>query len=185
MSPVLFVAIFVIHASGLCKVALQTDWILWFVRDGYIYVSEHYGNGNDALYMIHEYDLLASLSLLLFVLYIALTMVVVVATRHYTRDVVYGTEIMRNIRHRSQLNNMKSVYRFLAIYAFVAIIAVTGVVLLHPEAGGRLLRLLAEHSLVTFVMVQSMMFPSALLLGERVVCDGSYCCREFCPAGRG
>jgi len=167
ISPVLLIIANIAHKAGLCAVNPETNWILWFVRDEYIYVSEHYANNSDALYIFHDYDVIVAIVLSLCVLYTITTMVVAVSTRYSDCDVVYGTAVMLNIRQRAQTNRMTPIYRFFAKYAAVTIVGIWIVVAYRPDVHSVLFREWAEYSLVTFVMIQSIMTPLVLCFASQ------------------
>jgi hypothetical protein len=166
IAPILFIITMIAYHVDLFNVNSETNWIFWFIGDEYVYISQNYSGNPDALFLLHDFDLVQTIVLSLVVSYTALTMLVIVATRHYERDVIYGTSIMTNIRRRARMNRMRPVYRFLLLYALVIAVAIWLTVSYCPDVGSVVLRSWADTSLVTFVIVQLIVGSLVLMLAS-------------------
>lgn len=163
VSPLLF---YLIHAFGLFYDNCDSSWNFHFVYSEYKYIIATYPTLLSTSSLLHDYDITIYLLSSIVIVYIIATIILVIMTRYSNNDIVYDSEIMRNIRKRSEKKHMRPVYIFLRNFGIVVIIIVCAAIFIKPDAEGVLFRSWAEHSLVTFLAAQVLIFAFALLVAS-------------------
>jgi hypothetical protein len=160
-------AFLLIHLLGLVDVNSHLSWHFWFIRDEYKYVYQTYAINDDTSRLFREYDLTTSVLFVFLILYVLFVTILIVSTRYWDQDAIYGTAIIRNLQIRARNGNMWQVYWLLIRFFVVLAVAVAPVIFFNtPDIADPMLRLWAENSMLSFVSMQVFMMAAVLLLAS-------------------